>query len=115
MGDECMTTTMHRRCVTTFVAAAALICGLGLAGTAVKADDKIILKIARSSDFVPVTPESGKAWWDDMKKQFEAAHPNVEVQYISIPGSYADLENKMSLLFRSSSTAPDLAEISNLD
>jgi multiple sugar transport system substrate-binding protein len=110
-----MTSTIRRRCGASLLGAAALLCGLTLMSGASRADEKIILKIAKSSDFVPVTPEAGKAWWDSMKKQFEAEHPNVEVQYISIPGSYADLENKMSLLFRSRSTAPDIAEISNLD
>lgn len=75
----------------------------------------VILKVAYSSDFVPLTPASGNAWWVSMKNQFEKENPGVTVQYIKIPGSYADLENKLSLLFRSRSTAPDVAELSNLD
>ncbi len=75
----------------------------------------VTLKIAYSSDWVPLTPEAGKAWWADLVRQFKASHPGVNVQQIPIPGSYADVENRLSLLFRSPSTAPDVAELSNQD
>ena len=55
---------------------------LGLAATTTtfaRAED-IVLKVAYASDFEPATPELGKAWWDDVIKQFQAKHPNVKVE-----------------------------------
>jgi multiple sugar transport system substrate-binding protein len=101
------------RPISAFAIAGAALCAVAI-GTA-RADEQTVLKVAYSSDFVPVTPEAGKAWWTSMAEQFQKEHPNVKVEYTTIAGSYADLENKLSLLFRSPSTAPDVAEISNLD
>jgi multiple sugar transport system substrate-binding protein len=95
------------------VGAAAAI-GTAATSHAAKAEEAT-LKVAYSSDFVPLTPEGGKAWWADIVAQFEKAHPDVKVEQIPIPGSYADVENRLSLLFRSPSTAPDVAELSNQD
>lgn len=74
-----------------------------------------VLKVAYSSDYVPLTPEAGVAAWAAAIDTFEKANPGVKVETIKIPGSYADVMNKLGLLFRSSSTAPDVAEISNFD
>ncbi len=74
-----------------------------------------VLKVAYSSDFVPLTPQAGQARWADVVSQFEKENPGVTVQTMPIPGSYADVEAKLSLLFRSPDTAPDLAELSNQD
>ncbi|TPK85482.1 extracellular solute-binding protein [Mesorhizobium sp. B2-4-17] len=77
------------------------------------AQDKVTLRIAYSQDFVPLTPELGKAYWASVIDQFQKANPNVTVEAIPVPGSYKDFENKMGLLYRSPDTAPDLAELSN--
>ena len=96
-----------------------LACGaaslIGMATLPKFASAETVLKLAYSSDFVPLSPEGGKTWWADLVSQFEKSHPGVKVQQIPIPGSYADVENRLSLLFRASSTAPDLAELSNQD
>ncbi|MGH3733451.1 MAG: ABC transporter substrate-binding protein [Acidimicrobiales bacterium] len=50
-------------------------------------------------------------WWDQVKVDFSEAYPNVTVKYIAIPGSYQDYVNSLSALYRSASTAPDVAEL----
>lgn len=82
---------------------------------AARAADEVTIKVAYSSDFVPLSPEAGKAYWDQVVGQFEKENPGVKVQRITVPGSYADVENKLSLLFRSPGTAPDVVELSNQD
>ena len=52
-----------------------------------------------------------KKWWNQVAQQFEAKNPGIKVQLVPIPGSYNDIVNKLSLLYRSPSTAPDVAEI----
>src|SRR5690349_6627657 len=77
------------------------------------AQDKVTLKVAYSQDFVPLTPELGKAYWASIIDQFQKANPNVTVEATPVPGIYKDFENKMGLLYRSPDTAPDNAELSN--
>jgi len=72
---------------------------------------KIVLRVAYGSQFVFLTPQLAIRWWGTVAKEFEKAHPNVTVQFTPIPGSYLDIVNKMSLLFRTPSTAPDVAEL----
>src|SRR5271165_6082070 len=75
------------------------------------ANGKIVLKVAYGSQFVFLTPQLAIKWWGTVAHEFEMAHPNVTVQYTPIPGGYLDIVNKMSLLFRTPSTAPDVAEL----
>jgi multiple sugar transport system substrate-binding protein len=91
-----------------------LLCALSASSSAL-ATDQVRLKVAYSSDFVPLTPEGGKKFWADIIGQFEKENPGAKVEAITVPGAYADVENKMSLLFRSADTAPDVAELSNQD
>lgn len=85
-----------------------------LAPTGAHAEDQT-LRVAYSSDFVPLTPEMGKKFWANIIAKFEKENPGAKVLAVPVPGSYNDVENKMSLLFRSPSTAPDVAELSNQD
>ena len=63
----------------------------------------------RASQFVFLTPQLAVKWWGTVAKEFEAAHPNVTVKYTPIPGGYNDIINKLDLLYRTPSTAPDVA------
>jgi multiple sugar transport system substrate-binding protein len=54
-------------------------------------------------------------WWNQVKTDFTNEYPNVTVQYIPIPGSYPDYVDKLSSLYRSPSTAPDVAEMPSAD
>ena len=69
------------------------------------------LKVAFGSTYVFDTTALTHKWWKQVAKQFKAAHPKATVQFIPIPGSYNDIVNKLSLLYRTPSTAPDVAEI----
>jgi multiple sugar transport system substrate-binding protein len=69
------------------------------------------IKVAYGSTYVFDTEQLTTKWWNQVSKQFEAANPGVKIQLVPIPGSYNDIVNKLSLLYRSPSTAPDVAEI----
>jgi multiple sugar transport system substrate-binding protein len=82
-----------------------------LAPGAASAADKTTISVAYGSTYVFDTDDFAKQWWNGIKDQFEKAHPKAELQLVPIPGSYDDIVNKQSLLFRSASTAPDVAMI----
>ena len=69
------------------------------------------LKVAYGSNYVFDTTGLTTKWWDQVAAEFKKTHPHATVQFIPIPGSYNDIVNKLSLLYRSASTAPDVAEI----
>jgi multiple sugar transport system substrate-binding protein len=70
-----------------------------------------VIKVAYGSTYVFDTTQLTNQWWNQVAKQFDAQTPGVKVQLVPIPGSYNDIVNKLSLLYRSPSTAPDVAEI----
>lgn len=70
-----------------------------------------VIKVAYGSTYVFDTAGLTTKWWNQVAKQFEAENPGIKVQLVPIPGSYNDIVNKLSLLYRSPSTAPDVAEI----
>ena len=70
-----------------------------------------VIKVAYGSTYVFDTEGLTKKWWNQVAQQFEAQNPGVKIQLVPIPGSYNDIVNKLSLLYRSPSTAPDVAEI----
>jgi multiple sugar transport system substrate-binding protein len=70
-----------------------------------------VIKVAYGSTYVFDTAGLTNKWWSQVAKQFEAENPGIKVQLVPIPGSYNDIVNKLSLLYRSPSTAPDVAEI----
>jgi multiple sugar transport system substrate-binding protein len=72
---------------------------------------KTVLRVAYGSTFVFLTPALAVKWWGGVAKEFEKTHPNVTVQFEPIPGGYTDIVTKLSLLYRQSSTAPDVAEL----
>jgi len=76
-----------------------------------KAAGGTTLTVAYGSTFVFLTPALAVKWWGGVAKEFEKAHPGVTVKFDPIPGSYNDIVTKLSLLYRSSSTAPDVAEL----
>ncbi len=69
------------------------------------------IKVAFGSTYVFDTDQLTNKWWNQVTRQFEAQNPGIKVQLIPIPGSYNDIVNKLSLLYRNPSTAPDVAEI----
>jgi multiple sugar transport system substrate-binding protein len=98
------------------IAAAAVITACGGASSAnssvsPSAGKAKVIKVAYGSTYVFDTAGLTTKWWNQVAKQFEAQNPGIKVQLVPIPGSYNDIVNKLSLLYRSPSTAPDVAEI----
>jgi multiple sugar transport system substrate-binding protein len=101
---------------------AALACGAviasssaGAATHSAKSSSKQVLSIAFGSTYVMATASLAPTYYAGIAKQFEAAHPGVTVNLVPIPGSPSDIVNKLSLLYRSPSTAPTIAEIDTQD
>ena len=69
------------------------------------------LKVAYGSDYVFDTTGFTVKWCTQVANEWKKSHPGGTVQFIPIPGSYNDIVNKLSLLYRNPSTAPDVAEI----
>ena len=86
---------------------------LGIAGLsntpAMAAGDTI--KVAYSLDYFMSSPALAKKWFAEIKQQFEAAHPGDTLQPVPIPGSFSDFNTKISLMFNSRSTAPDVIQV----
>jgi multiple sugar transport system substrate-binding protein len=72
---------------------------------------RVSLDLAFSSNYVFDTAALTTKFFGQVRTEFEAAHPGVTINFTEIPGSYNDLVTKLSLLYRSSSTAPDVAQI----
>jgi multiple sugar transport system substrate-binding protein len=70
-----------------------------------------VLTVAYGSDYVYITPQLATKWWHQVAAEFEAKHPGVTVKFIPIPGGLTDIVTKLNLLYRSPSTAPDVAEL----
>lgn len=77
--------------------------------------NRATLTVAYSSEYVFLTPKLAAQWWNTVAKDFEAQYPNVTLKLIPIPGTYTDVVTKMSLLYRESATAPDIAELPSAD
>jgi multiple sugar transport system substrate-binding protein len=101
-------------------AAVAVTIGLSMIVPAVSTNagassKKVTLSIAFGSTYVMATAALAPKFYGNIAKEFEALHPGVTVNLIPIPGSPNDIITKLSLLYRSASTAPTIAEIDNLD
>jgi multiple sugar transport system substrate-binding protein len=106
---------MKRAGVSKLIAGAAIaFIGVANANT-LPASASTVLTVAYPSvcafDSGPLATE----WWNQVKTDFTNEYPNVTVQYMPIPGSYQDFVNTLSSLYRSSSTAPDVAEMPSAD
>jgi multiple sugar transport system substrate-binding protein len=99
--------------ITRMVVVASMIPMLSVAGGASMAGaaTKSTITVAYPSVYAFDTGPLATKWWNQVKAEFSAKYPNVKVAYVPIPGSYQDVVNKLSLLYRSPSTAPDVAEM----
>jgi len=97
---------------TVAVVTALAVSGCGNSGTG---PGKNVITVAFGSNYVMATAALAPALYEGLAKQFEAAHPGVTVRLIPIPGSPNDIITKLSLLYRSPSTAPTIAEIDSVD
>jgi multiple sugar transport system substrate-binding protein len=87
----------------------------GSSGSSGSGGGKKTITVAYGSNYVMATATLAAKYYGGLAKAFEAAHPGVTVKLIGIPGSPNDILTKLALLYRSPSTAPDIAEVDNLD
>jgi multiple sugar transport system substrate-binding protein len=69
------------------------------------------IKVGYSSSYVFDEDADSVSYWNDIKKEFEAAHPGVTVELQPHGGTDTDEMNAMALQFRSASTAPDVIQL----
>ncbi|MCB8883589.1 extracellular solute-binding protein [Acidisoma cellulosilytica] len=86
-------------------------CAFIATGYRAQAQTKTIVTLAYGSEYVFDTNDFAKKWYDNVKAAFEKKYPDAEVKLVPIPGGYPDIINKLSLLYRSRSTAPDVAQL----
>lgn len=72
---------------------------------------KVVVTLAYSSNYVLDTTPLTTKYYNSIAQQFDAKYPSATVKLEPIPGSYNDIVTKLSLLYRSASTAPDVAEM----
>jgi multiple sugar transport system substrate-binding protein len=88
----------------------ATVVGLGAMPSASASTSKATITVAYGSTYVFDTTQLTTKFWTDLQKQFDAQNPGATLQLVPIPGSYNDIINKLSLMYRSGSP-PDLAEL----
>jgi multiple sugar transport system substrate-binding protein len=93
------------------VLAVAAASALGGASRPAQAAGKTVITCAYSETYVFDNEDLTKKWWGGIKAEFEKEHPDVTVQLEPIQGGYDDILNKLSLLYRSPATAPDIAQM----
>jgi multiple sugar transport system substrate-binding protein len=69
------------------------------------------LKVAYGVDYVFDTSDFAKKWWAQVGDAWKAKYPKGTIEWLPIPGSYNDIVNKLSLLYKDPANAPDVAEI----
>ena len=96
----------------TLASVMAMVAGAaGAASPASASTAKTTITVAYPSEYAFDTNGLAAKWWTQVKKDFTTEYPKVTVDYIPIPGSYQNVVDKLSLLYKSSSTAPDVAEM----
>jgi len=91
--------------------AAALVTSAAIGAVPAQAAGKTTISVAFPSVYAFDTGPLATKWWAQVKADMAKQYPNVTVNYIPLPGSYQDVVNKLSLLYKSPSTAPDVAEM----
>ncbi|MCB8882077.1 extracellular solute-binding protein [Acidisoma cellulosilytica] len=86
------------------------LASIGIMASHVATAAAATVKVAYSLDYFMASPELTTKWFTGVKTQFETEHPGDTLQLIPIPGGYDDFTTKLSLLFNSHSTAPDIVQ-----
>ncbi len=80
--------------------------GVSQAGAA----SKVTISVAYAANTTFDTTPLGLTWWTSVKKQYEKLYPNVTVNLIAVQGGEPDFLTKLELLYKTTSTAPTLAQ-----
>ncbi len=83
----------------------------GSAANTTRPTGSFTLKVAYGSDYVFDTGDLATKWWQQVADDYKKKYPKATIEWVPIPGSYNDIVNKLSLMYKSPSTAPDVAEI----
>ena len=84
--------------------------GLGSMPSASASSSTATITVAYGSTYVFDTTQLTTKFWTNLQKQFDSQNPGAKLQLLPIPGSYNDIINKLSLMYRSGNP-PDLAEL----
>ena len=90
---------------------AMMVTACGSGGQPQASTGKTVVTLAYSSNYVLDTTPLTTEYYNSIAKQFDAKYPHATVKLVPIAGSYTDIVDKLSLLYRSKSTAPDVAEM----
>ncbi|ASS58079.1 ABC transporter substrate-binding protein [Rhizobium leguminosarum] len=82
----------------------------GLATASVEGVQAATVKVAFSLNWTFADPKLAKKWFDNIKTEFEKKHPGDTMELIPVPGTYDDFITKLSLLYNSPDTKPDIVQ-----
>ncbi|WVT77828.1 extracellular solute-binding protein (plasmid) [Sinorhizobium chiapasense] len=92
------------------IALAGLLAAAGFSAASVHTAEAANIKVAFSLNWTFADPKLAEKWFADVKQQFEAAHPGDTMELIPVPGTYDDFITKLSLLYNSPDTKPDIVQ-----
>lgn len=98
----------------TLAAAAVMALGLAACGNSAgsgSSGGKVNVTLAYSSNFVLDTAGLTTKYYNLIAKEFDQDYPKAHLQLEPIPGVYSDIITKLSLMYHSASTTPDVAEM----
>jgi multiple sugar transport system substrate-binding protein len=70
----------------------------------------ITITLAASQSYVFDSTALATKYYSTITSEFESEHPGVTLKIEDLPGGYNDIVTKLSLAYRSPSTAPDVAQ-----
>ncbi|MCL8000252.1 extracellular solute-binding protein [Brucella sp. 21LCYQ03] len=73
------------------------------------------VKVAFALNWTFADPKLAEKWFASIKEQFEEKNPGDTMELIPVPGTYDDYNTKLSLLFNSPDTRPDIVQIYDLN
>ncbi|WP_431324744.1 extracellular solute-binding protein [Rhizobium sp. YTU87027] len=91
-------------------ALAGLLAATALSIASVNSAQAANVKVAFSLNWTFADPKLAQKWFAGVKTQFEAKHPGDTMELIPIPGTYDDFITKLSLLYNSPDTKPDIVQ-----
>ncbi|WP_245442324.1 extracellular solute-binding protein [Rhizobium chutanense] len=92
------------------VVLAGLLATAGLSTASVNAAQAATVKVAFSLNWTFADPKLAQKWFGNVKTEFEAKHPGDTLELIPVPGTYDDFITKLSLLYNSPDTKPDIVQ-----
>lgn len=92
------------------VALPAMLALTSLATASVESAQAATVKVAFSLNWTFADPKLAQKWFSNVKTEFEKKHPGDTMELIPVPGTYDDFVTKLSLLYNSPDTRPDVVQ-----